>query len=146
MVAEKRRVVRRHQRDIEKAMRESMKNDRARFSIGRISSNGLLEINRQRLKQEIRLRTHRMSSSRTPGEQANRTRSTKWRNLKNGDVESGFAASDHVIEGEVRMGGQEHFYLETHAAIAVPKGEDGEMEVFCSSQHPHHGQVSSSNP
>ena len=34
------------------------------------------------------------------------------------------------------MGGQEHFYLETQACLAVPKGEDGEMEIFASSQSP----------
>lgn len=34
------------------------------------------------------------------------------------------------------IGGQEHFYLETQVSIAVPKMEDGCMEVFTSSQHP----------
>ncbi|XP_046415103.1 xanthine dehydrogenase isoform X1 [Neodiprion fabricii] len=52
-----------------------------------------------------------------------------------GDPAKVFAEVDHVLEGEVRMGGQEHFYLETHASIAVPHEED-EIEVFCSSQHP----------
>ncbi|XP_046738971.1 xanthine dehydrogenase isoform X2 [Diprion similis] len=52
-----------------------------------------------------------------------------------GDPAKAFAAVDHVLEGEVRMGGQEHFYLETHASIAVPH-EENEIEVFCSSQHP----------
>ncbi|EDO33869.1 predicted protein [Nematostella vectensis] len=56
--------------------------------------------------------------------------------MENGDLEAGFRASDHVIEGEMRTGAQEHFYLETHATIAVPKGEDGEMELFCSTQNP----------
>lgn len=35
----------------------------------------------------------------------------------------------------MRIGGQEHFYLETNATIAVPR-EDNELEVFCSTQHP----------
>ncbi|XP_029159752.1 xanthine dehydrogenase-like [Nylanderia fulva] len=52
-----------------------------------------------------------------------------------GDAEKAFKEADHVLEGEVRMGGQEHFYLETNAAIAVPR-EDDELEVFCSTQHP----------
>ena len=52
-----------------------------------------------------------------------------------GDVESGFAAADHVLEGEVRMGGQEHFYLETQCCIAVPKGEAQEMEIISSTQN-----------
>ena len=36
---------------------------------------------------------------------------------------------------------QEHFYLETQATIAVPKGEDGEMELFVSTQNPTLTQV-----
>ncbi|MCB1054670.1 MAG: Rne/Rng family ribonuclease [Acidobacteria bacterium] len=50
---------RRNHRKVEKALREAMKVDRARVSIGRISENGLLEINRQRIKQTLQLRTHR---------------------------------------------------------------------------------------
>ncbi len=34
-----------------------------------------------------------------------------------------------------RIGGQEHFYLEGQAALAVP-GEDGDMHVHSSTQHP----------
>ena len=39
---------------------------------------------------------------------------------------------------------QEHFYLETQATIAVPKGEDGEMELFVSTQNPTLTQVRNS--
>lgn len=39
------------------------------------------------------------------------------------------------------MGGQEHFYLETHVTLAVPRGEDGEMELFVSTQSPSKTQV-----
>ncbi|PSN50798.1 Xanthine dehydrogenase/oxidase [Blattella germanica] len=53
-----------------------------------------------------------------------------------GDVDAAFKSADHVLESEARMGGQEHFYLETHCTIAVPKGEDDEMELFCSTQNP----------
>ncbi|CAK9809030.1 Xanthine dehydrogenase [Anthophora quadrimaculata] len=53
--------------------------------------------------------------------------------IRNGDVEKGFAESPHILEGEVRTGGQEHFYLETNVTLAVPKEED-EMEIFCSTQ------------
>nr|CAB3267784.1 xanthine dehydrogenase/oxidase-like [Phallusia mammillata] len=58
------------------------------------------------------------------------------KNVVHGDAITAMATCDHVIEGEVRIGGQEHFYLETQACIAVPKGEDGEIEMFCSSQDP----------
>ncbi|KAL2046816.1 hypothetical protein N7G274_000834 [Stereocaulon virgatum] len=44
--------------------------------------------------------------------------------------------ADHVFSGVVRMGGQEHFYLETQACVVVPKPEDGEMEVYSSTQNP----------
>jgi ribonuclease E len=48
-----------NQRRVEKAMRDAMKADKARSSVGRISSNGLLEINRQRIQQALEVRTHR---------------------------------------------------------------------------------------
>ncbi len=48
-----------NQRRVEKAMRDAMKVDKARSSVGRISSNGLLEINRQRIQQALEVRTHR---------------------------------------------------------------------------------------
>ncbi len=48
-----------HDHAVERAVREAMKSDKARASIGRISPNGLLEINRQRIKQALQLRTHR---------------------------------------------------------------------------------------
>ncbi len=48
-----------HQRKLEKAMRDALKADRARTTVGRVSPNGLLEINRQRIKQALRSRTHR---------------------------------------------------------------------------------------
>uniref|UniRef100_A0A8B9TWQ6 Xanthine dehydrogenase/oxidase n=1 Tax=Anas platyrhynchos TaxID=8839 RepID=A0A8B9TWQ6_ANAPL len=52
-----------------------------------------------------------------------------------GDVKKGFEESDHILEGEMYIGGQEHFYLETHCTVAVPKGEGGEMELFVSTQN-----------
>lgn len=52
-----------------------------------------------------------------------------------GDTEKAFANSDYVFTGTVRMGGQEHFYLETNACLVVPKPEDGEMEIFASTQN-----------
>ncbi len=48
-----------NQRKVEKTLKDSMKIDKARSSIGRISPNGLLEINRQRIQQALQLRTHR---------------------------------------------------------------------------------------
>lgn len=59
-----------------------------------------------------------------------------YRFIKNGDVETAFKSADHVFSGVARMGGQEHFYLETNACVAIPKPEDGEMEVWASTQNP----------
>ncbi len=49
-----------HRREVEKALREAVKSDRARTWVGRISENGLVEINRQRLKTPLVQRTHRV--------------------------------------------------------------------------------------
>ncbi|XP_038627859.1 xanthine dehydrogenase/oxidase-like [Tachyglossus aculeatus] len=54
--------------------------------------------------------------------------------IEKGDLQKGFALANHILEGEVYIGGQEHFYLETHCTIAVPK-EEGEMELFVSTQN-----------
>ena len=44
-------------------------------------------------------------------------------------------AAEVVVEGTLSLGGQEHFYLEGQAALALP-GEGGEMHVIASTQHP----------
>lgn len=46
-----------------------------------------------------------------------------------------FKDCDHIFEGVTKMGGQEHFYLETNTALVNPKPEDGEMEVWSSTQN-----------
>jgi len=52
-----------------------------------------------------------------------------------GDAPQAIAQSEHVISGELSIGGQEHFYLEGQVAIAQPN-EDGGMFIQCSTQHP----------
>eukprot|EP00794_Sanderia_malayensis_P018317 gene18317-biopygen12264 len=61
--------------------------------------------------------------------------------LAKGSVEDAFKNCDHILNGEMRTGAQEQFYLETHATIAVPKGENGEMEIFSSTQSPTETQL-----
>lgn len=61
---------------------------------------------------------------------------THFRYIKKGDTEDAFAEADYVFSGVARMGGQEHFYLETQACVVVPKPEDGEIEVYSSTQNP----------
>ena len=59
-----------------------------------------------------------------------------YRYIEKGDPESAFKNCDHVFTGVTRMGGQEQFYLETNACVAIPKPEDGEMEIWASTQNP----------
>ena len=58
------------------------------------------------------------------------------RKMVRGDPVAAFSTCQHVIEGDMRTGAQEHFYLETQATIAIPKGENGEMELIASTQNP----------
>ncbi|MEO5620954.1 MAG: xanthine dehydrogenase molybdopterin binding subunit, partial [Cypionkella sp.] len=51
-----------------------------------------------------------------------------------GDAGGAIAAAAHIIEGEIEVGGQEHFYLEGQVAAAIPQ-EDG-MQILASTQHP----------
>ncbi|HYE58642.1 MAG TPA: molybdopterin cofactor-binding domain-containing protein, partial [Rhodothermales bacterium] len=57
------------------------------------------------------------------------------RTFRRGDVEATLAQSEHVIEGVFVCGGQDHFYLESQAAIAYP-GEHDTITVHSSTQHP----------
>uniref|UniRef100_A0A672N523 Aldehyde oxidase 3-like n=1 Tax=Sinocyclocheilus grahami TaxID=75366 RepID=A0A672N523_SINGR len=63
------------------------------------------------------------------------------RKLERGNVEEGFEKADHILEDELYMGGQEHFYMETQGLIAIPKAEAGEMELYVASQHAAYTQV-----
>jgi len=58
-----------------------------------------------------------------------------------GNAETAFKSSDFVISGEVKIKGQEHFYMETNNARVVPRGEDGEFDVYCGTQCPADIQV-----
>ena len=59
--------------------------------------------------------------------------------IRRGDADAWFreqGPKSRVLEAEFTLGGQEHFYLETHAAWAEP-GEDGEsVLVHSATQHP----------
>ncbi|SMP14204.1 xanthine dehydrogenase molybdopterin binding subunit [Shimia sagamensis] len=59
--------------------------------------------------------------------------------LKRGDVAEGQAAAAHRIQGQMRIGGQDHMYLEGHIAFAMP-GEDDDVIVHSSTQHPSEAQ------
>jgi xanthine dehydrogenase large subunit len=59
--------------------------------------------------------------------------------IERGDASGAIAASPHHIRGELRIGGQEHFYLETQAAIAW-LDESGGIALHSSTQHPSETQ------
>lgn len=59
--------------------------------------------------------------------------------IREGDAAGALARAPHVLRGEFHAGGQEHFYLEGQIALAIP-GEDGDMLVHSSTQHPTEGQ------
>ncbi|MBX3578812.1 MAG: xanthine dehydrogenase molybdopterin binding subunit [Rhizobiaceae bacterium] len=55
--------------------------------------------------------------------------------LKRGDARAAIDSAPRHLKGSMRVGGQEHFYLEGHIAMAIP-GEDRDVTVYCSTQHP----------
>lgn len=61
------------------------------------------------------------------------------RTVARGDAASALASSAFVFEGVSEVGGQEHFYVETHAAFAV-REPDGRYFVESSTQHPSETQ------
>lgn len=56
--------------------------------------------------------------------------------LKKGDVDSCFRSSEcvNIIEGEVQMGGQEHFYLEPNSSLIWMMDGGNEVHMISSTQ------------
>ena len=59
--------------------------------------------------------------------------------LERGTVDDGFAAAANRLQGRITIGGQDHMYLEGQIAFAIP-GEDDDVVVHCSTQHPSEAQ------
>jgi len=55
--------------------------------------------------------------------------------LLRGDPDAAMTSAPHALSAEFSVGGQEHFYLEGQIAFALP-GEDGDIVVHSSTQHP----------
>lgn len=53
--------------------------------------------------------------------------------VENGDVDGAIAAAAHVVEGELTINGQEHWYTEPHALTVIP-GEEDEITVLTCTQ------------
>ncbi|PKA53604.1 Xanthine dehydrogenase [Apostasia shenzhenica] len=64
--------------------------------------------------------------------------------LVKGDVDWCFkdGQCDRVIEGEVQVGGQEHFYLEPHGSLVWTVDGGNEVHMICSTQAPQKHQAS----
>ena len=59
--------------------------------------------------------------------------------LKRGDAAGALDGAPRRVKGRMRLGGQDHFYLEGQVSLAVP-GEDDEVTVYCSTQGPSETQ------
>jgi len=55
--------------------------------------------------------------------------------FKLGDTENAFKTCAHVFQGKTETNGQEHLYIETQGAYAVPT-ENGGMKIYSSTQGP----------
>ena len=55
--------------------------------------------------------------------------------MARGDAMAALESAPRRLTGRIDVGGQEHFYLEGQVAMAIP-GEDGDMLVHSSTQHP----------
>jgi xanthine dehydrogenase large subunit len=64
---------------------------------------------------------------------------TDGERLHRGDAEGALRDAPHRLDGELHIGGQEHFYLETNAALAY-RDHDGGLMVHSSTQHPSETQ------
>ena len=60
--------------------------------------------------------------------------------MQRGDAKTALGTADVRFQGEVRTGGQDHFYLETQVTLAVPE-EASALKLYCSTQHPSEVQA-----
>lgn len=57
-----------------------------------------------------------------------------------GEIDQAFTQAKHQLSGQMELGGQEHFYLESQISYAIPQ-EDHVLKVYCSTQHPTEMQI-----
>ncbi|HET6630409.1 MAG TPA: xanthine dehydrogenase molybdopterin binding subunit [Woeseiaceae bacterium] len=55
--------------------------------------------------------------------------------IRRGDSRAHIDKAPHRLQGRIRVGGQDQFYLEGQIAMAMP-AEDGDLVVYSSTQHP----------
>ncbi|XP_040297422.1 aldehyde oxidase-like [Bufo bufo] len=56
--------------------------------------------------------------------------------LHHGDVDEALKTADHILEGELYVGGQEHFYMETQSIRVIPSKDGQEIEIYAATQDP----------
>lgn len=128
----------RNRRKVEKAMKDAMKPDKARFTVSRISANGLLEINRQRIHQALQMRTHGDCAHCGGTGRVASPDLIALRLLRN--IESHGAAG--YMRG-VRIAMQPEladFLQNRHREALVKLGQEFELEIEISGQPQLHGQ------
>jgi xanthine dehydrogenase large subunit len=90
----------------------------------------------RRAKEAVRIELERLEPVLTIDEAVRRGRFIgPTRRIKRGDAAQMLAAAEHVVEGVFECGGQDHFYLESQAAIAIP-GDLERMTILSSTQNP----------
>ncbi len=62
------------------------------------------------------------------------------RTMQRGDPDQALRSAPHRLQGELRTGAQEHWYLESQVCLCIP-GEGNEINVFSSTQHPSETQA-----
>ncbi len=60
--------------------------------------------------------------------------------IHRGDTRRGIENSTHKLEGQLKTGAQEHWYLETQTCLCLP-GEGSEIKALSSTQHPSETQA-----
>ncbi|CAF2705216.1 unnamed protein product [Rotaria sp. Silwood2] len=56
--------------------------------------------------------------------------------LRKGDVQRVFLDAEHILEDTLYIGGQEHFYMETHSCMVIPSNDDKEIDLYVGTQNP----------
>lgn len=61
------------------------------------------------------------------------------RTMQRGDTDAALKTAEHILNGELETGAQEHWYLETQTCLCIP-GEHNEITAYSSTQHPSETQ------
>lgn len=62
------------------------------------------------------------------------------RKIETGNPDEILKSAEHILEGELITGAQEHWYLETQSCLCIP-GEGNQIMIYSSTQHPSETQA-----